>query len=302
MREKYQGSSDRQSRSHCPVEQLGWYVNHTLSQAEHVAVEQHLIHCTTCQQDLAGWHTLNTLVHSTTQQTPVPRADLFEMIEQQLDTPRQSRMRADLSVLFEHCIMQVKLIRHDLWWMPLLIIPLACYSAFYKYGSTQHASFVAFIGILLTAVGLAFVYGQEHDPAYEMVRVSPTSNSLLFALRLLVVFTYDLFINLVSMLPFLFMHSAITPLWFITTWLAPLCFLSMISLLISITLNAMTAVCACALLWGLRAITALPSYQDIAVLHQYSQFWQQTPLLFSGALILLFFTFFASERKGLKYQ
>ena len=296
-------SYDR-TRANCPVEQLAWYANHTLAAGERATVEQHVTHCAACQRDVAELSAMRASMQSVSVHTPEPRADLFALVEARLDnrTARAIFRRllqstgTHLDILVQHCAMQARLIRRDLLWMPLLIVPLAALITILPYFWLDQANVIAFSAALITAVGMAFLYSQESDPAREVTLIAPTSPRLLLAIRCGIVFAYGLLINLLSMLPLLLAHAAITPAWFFANWLAPLCCLAAISLCVSILTNPTVAIFVCALLWVLRAMSSLPLLQ-VSSLQQYEAFWHQGPLLYAIAALAILLTFLCFERK-----
>jgi hypothetical protein len=296
-------------RAACPVERLVWYSNETLPAEERAAIESHLAHCKACQRDMADWSALRTAMQAAEALTPQPRADLLARIEQRLDVAaphvvlwhRIQRFASRPAILLTLCRAQVRLIRRDLWWMPLAILPIAIALTFILHPWQQRANILAFVAALITAMGMALLYGQEADPAHEVILAAPTSPHLILAMRCCVVFGYDLLINLAGMLPLILTYGAITPTWLLANWLAPLCCLAAISLLLSVVLNPTVSILVCSLLWGLRAMSALDIVQHTlqlsSIQEQYESFWHQEPLLFVTAALALCLTFICLERR-----
>ena len=293
------------ARSACPIEQLGWYANQALPIAEHAEVEAHLAQCAACRRDVAEWSGVREALDRVHMSTPQPRADLFSLIEQQIaksesrSVAQQVLHIASLRVMIvcEHFRAQLRLIRRDLWWMPLILLPLTALLTATPYHWQSRASILAFTGALITALSMAFLYGQEADPAREMTLVTPTSPRLILCTRGCVVFGYNLLINLAGVLPIMLTHSAITPMWLLANWFAPLCCLAAIALLISTLINAATAVFTCALLWVLRALSDPQMIHITFLPQQYEDFWHQGPLLLAIAAIAVSLTFICLERR-----
>lgn len=300
----------------CPVDQLEWFVNRTLSTEERSAVEAHLAVCATCRAKVAALTELRQVMREVSRRTPEPRADLFAQIERQLDVLPSpfplnwlstffQTCRLILTVCAEHFWAQARLIRRDLFWMPLFIVPLAS-SIVYLPQLWQHTPGpAALLAALLTALGMAFLYGQEIDPAREMTLVTRTSPRLLLGVRCCLVFGYDLLLNCGLVLPFLTLHGIVTPGWFLTNWLAPLCCLSAIALLLSILVNSGTAVFVCTLLWVLRLLGGIQTFllgstqllPELSWQQQYESFWHQGPLLFAITILVVLLAFIVLERK-----
>lgn len=296
------------SRSHCPVDQLEWFVNGTLSASEQAAVEAHLMGCAACRAEVAVWSELRQSMRRVSALTPEPRADLFAQIERQLDgltpsVPKKrlytllSTYRLVLCACADHVRTQARLVRRDLFWFPLLLLPLVGWMVVQPRSFPQVPDIAALIAALLTALGLAFLYGQEVDPVREMTLVTPTSPRLVLAVRFCLVFGYDLLLNCGLILPFLLWKGMVTSSWFLVNWLAPLCCLSAITLLLSVLVNARAAVCVCTLLWALRLLNSLHILQDVPWQQVYEGFWHQGPLLFGVALLALLLAFLVLERK-----
>ncbi len=305
------------SRSTCPIEQLEWFANRTLAVEERAAVEAHLVHCTACRADVAAWSSLRQSLQNVSMRTPEPRADLFVLIEQRLDMAAespaswfwlQSHLQTCwlfLTVSGELFRAQARLIRRDLFWMPLLIVPLAASVVYLPAVWQRMPGPAALLAALLTALGMAFLYGQRVDPAREITLVTQTSLRLVLGIRCCLVFGYDLLLNCGLVLPLLASQGIVTPAWFLANWLAPLICLSAIALLLSILANASTAVVVCAFLWGLRMLNGV---QAILVgsphplpqapwQQQYEHFWHQGPLLFVIAILAIVLAFLLLERK-----
>lgn len=306
----------RRSHSTCPVDQLYWLVNRTLSPEERSAVEAHLAECASCQAEVRVWTELRQAMQSVSAQTPEPRLDLFPLIEQQLDlVPMPERWARlprllqvcwlALSVAEEHVVAQARLIRRDLFWMPLFIVPLVVAMIFLPGPWSQAPQMAALLAALLTAFGIAFLYGQQVDPAREIALVTLTSPRLVLGVRYCVIFGYDLLLNCGLVLPLLVWQGIVTPAWFLANWLAPLCCLSAIALLLSVLVNASTAALMCILLWALRLLGrvqallfggALPPSEAFWQ-QPYEAFWHQGSLLFVVAGLAVLLAFGLVERK-----
>ncbi len=241
---------------------------------------------------------------------------MFPLIEQRLDllpvpTPWFGLPRLlqacwlALGVSGEHVLAQARLIRRDLFWMPFFIVPLVVVMVFLSGPWPQATNTAALVATLLTALGMAFLYGQPVDPAREIALVTRTSPRLVLGVRWGVVFGYDLLINCGLVLPCLAWHGLVTPAWFLINWLAPLCCLSAITLLLSILVNAGTAVFVCILLWALRLLGSVqalllggsPPLSEPIWQRSYEGFWHQGLLLFVVAFLAMLLAFSLVERK-----
>lgn len=303
------------SHSTCPTGQLEWFVNRTLSAKERAAVEAHLVTCASCQAEVRALIELRQTMRKVSALAPEPRADLFTQVESQLDllpSPApvpllHALLQAcwfALTVCGEHLYAQARLIHRNLFWMPLFIVPLACSVVYLPRSWQQAPSEAALVAALITALGMAFLYSQEVDPAREMTQATLTSPQLVLGMRCCLIFGYDLLLNCGLVLPILAVHGVVTPAWFLTNWLAPLLCLSAIALLLSIAVNASAAVLICALLWGVRLLgdvqvllfggQLLP---EIPWQHSYESFWHQGLLQSATALLAVSLALIVLGRK-----
>lgn len=304
------------SHSACPVGQLEWFVDQTLSREERQAVEAHLSECAACRAEVATWTELRRAMSEVSAHTPEPRADLFALVEQRLElAPAPVRWSWVLHLLQlcwlilrvsgEYALVQARLLRRDLFWMPLLLVPLAASIVYLPRPWQSAPGSAALLAALLTALEMAFLYGQRVDPAREITLATVTSPRLVLGVRCCLVFGYDLLLNCGLILPFLAMHGIVTPLWFVANWLAPLCCLSALALLLSILANATTAIVVCIFLWGLRVLSDIQAFligslqplPEAPWQQQYEHFWHQGPLLFALALLAVVLSFVLLERK-----
>jgi hypothetical protein len=295
-------------RSGCPADQLEWFVNRTLPTEERAAIEAHLADCPACRSEVAAWVELRQAMREVSAQTPPPRADMHARIDRRLDalsaatlwsrrrSPRQA-LRLALAVCGEHFRIQARLIRRDLFLMPLLLMPLAGWMVYLSRSEQQVPETAALLAALLTAFGKAFLYGQEVDPPREMVLATHTSPHLVLGIRCCLVFGYDLILNCGLVLPFLAWQGVVTAGWFLGNWLAPLFCLSALALLLSIVIRPGAAIFFCALLWVLRLLDHSQILQGMLWQQRYEGFWHQGPLVFAVGLLALLFTFTVLERK-----
>jgi hypothetical protein len=292
----------------CPLDQLEWFVNRTLPTEERADIEAHLAACAACRAEVADWTGLREAMQGVRARTPEPRADLFARIERQIDLSPQPHAWPSLRSLPRMCWLaltvtgelfraQARLVRRDLFWVQLLLVPLAGLVVYLSRSTQEVPETAALLAALLTALGMAFLYGQEVDPARELALTTRTSPRLVLGIRCCLVFGCDLLLNCGLVLPLLAWKGMVTPGWFLVNWLAPLCCLSAIALLLSTLTSPGTAVSGCALLWVLRLLDHTHILQDVPWQRQYEGFWHQAPLLFAVALLAVLLAFTLLERK-----
>ena len=294
--------------SRCPVDQLPWFVNGTLAGEKRAAVAAHVAQCAGCRSEMAAWSELRRTIHAAGAATPSPGAARFTAIEQQIAAQRVPPRRLELRPLLDgflltlqacvdHFAAQTRLILRDLFVLPLLLVPLVGWIVYLHASRQQGPELPALFATLLTALGMAFLYGQEVDPARELVLATPTSPRLVLGVRCCVVFGYHMLLNCGLVLPFLVWLGIITPGWFMVNWLAPLCCLAAIALLLAILSNSTTAVAVCAVLWGLRLLARMDLLREVPWPRMYELFWHQAPVLFGVAALAALLAFGLLEHK-----
>jgi hypothetical protein len=285
------------------------YLNGTLAAPLRAQIERHLLSCLDCQSACQFWQA----VACTTQENAeriLPERSLSEAWERlhahitqeetQALSSFQSLVRSAslfTNIIVAHLWAQVRLIKSDLWWISLLGLPLITGLLFLPASWQNRADASAFVASLVTALGMAFLYGQEVDPAYEMVLVTPTPNRLILLSRIGIVFTFDLLVNTLEVLPFFFHSGALSFSWIMVNWLAPLCCLTALSVLLSILARPVLAIITCTLLWVLRLLSNPILFPVTALQQAYEHFWHQGMLLFLMALTMVIMVFFVLERK-----
>jgi hypothetical protein len=168
------------------------------------------------------------------------------------------------------------------------------YLPYFRPNATNLAALLA---SFLTAMSMAFLYGQDVDPAHEVILLTPTPSYLILSARCFLVFGYNLLLNCGLLLPIMLLQGTITPSWFLSNWLAPLCCLSAIALFLSILQRSSLAILICSMLWGLRILINGQWMPKIVLLPYYEGFWHQSFALFIIAILIVFWTFSILERK-----
>jgi hypothetical protein len=147
---------------------------------------------------------------------------------------------------------------------------------------------------LVTAAGIAFIYGPEQDPSLELALATPTSPRLVLLCRLGLVFGYNVWLALcVTLLLVLVRGAPFTLL--ASVWIGPMLFLAGVSLLLSVTVGTMAGVASAIGLVMLRlfasTLSVLNGMDGHASLGRWqlgnlNALWQTTPPLLALALML----------------
>jgi hypothetical protein len=286
---------------------IPWYINGTLSVSTRKAVDDHLAFCGGCQREFLLWGTISHVVEEDAADVSSELAmqDVWYKISTRL-SPQESQpwkllhaLRSTvclwMKILLENLGAQVSLIKRDLWGIMLLGLPTIGLILLTPYSWETRAHFGALAASFITALGMTMLYGQEVDPAYEMVLATPTSTRFILLCRLCIVFLFTAVVNIIEILPFFLHHVPITMQWIVINWLAPLCCLTAISLLLSVIVKPIVALVTCTLLWLLRIVGDMFGMENLQKM--YEAFWHQGALLFVLAVMAIVLLFFCLERK-----
>ena len=285
------------TRAECPIDLLGWYANQTLSPQDQAAVEAHLASCADCRRDFAQWMTLRHALHQSDAFVPRPRADLFALVEAQLDDaptarfPRFAALREQIQFVSQLMRAQVLLLRRDLWLASAIVLIVGWVASFLL--STQQGKpsgvALAVIAPLIAALGMSVIYGSDTDAGLELAMTSPTSPRQVLLARFVLVFGYDLALMLCLSLVFKLMLPAVDLNALIDLWLGPLFFLSGMALLLSLAIGVNAAVIGSLIVWTMRvfALANLGIRFNSAFLQTLTLFWSSTSLLVAAAAAFL---------------
>ncbi|MBN8620051.1 MAG: hypothetical protein J0L63_14175, partial [Anaerolineae bacterium] len=148
---------------------------------------------------------------------------------------------------------QVRIVQPMLWLASALVIGLGALVTlwFYQVDNSSQLPLVI-VAPLVAACGVAFLYGQEADPALELQLASPVSPRFILLARLVVLFGFNLVVTLVCSVGLAVIWPQISLLPLIYAWLAPMTFLTGLAFLLSVLFfDALISVLISMLLWGL---------------------------------------------------
>ncbi|MBC8100488.1 MAG: hypothetical protein H7Y11_13680 [Armatimonadetes bacterium] len=155
---------------------------------------------------------------------------------------------------------------------------------------------------LVTAVGAAFLYGEDTDAGAELQYAAPVSPQVILLARLVLLFGFNLALSLVgsALLTTVNAHIGFTPL--IMTWLAPMMFLSAFAFLLSVVFfDPLLSVILAMAVWTLLVarhtfdLAALARLPDLLQLDAHPILWVAAAASLTIALGLA-----ASEERLLK--
>lgn len=179
---------------------------------------------------------------------------------------------------------QIWLIHRGLWLATVLcIIGITLYATVAPYKESAPA-LTLFLPII-TAGGIAFIYGRETDSALEVALATPTSPRAVLLGRVALFFSFNLALGLVATALVAGLHGH-TAWAAITLWLGPAALLSSGSLLLSLLLGPFVAVGSVAAV-SLAQVVHLSNNLRISIVTD--AIWQTSPpmLALAAALLLI---------------
>ncbi len=267
-------------------EKVPFYVNGQLPQNEREEMESHLQACAACRNEFLFWQSVAGVVVDENQQISAPR-DLTERIVLQ---PRRSfSLKKIVMYIWQLLKYQVPLVRQDMWPASAVMMFIGVTVAVI----TVKISVIYFLAPMIAAATLALIYGPENDPAFELANATSTSPAMVLFARLTLVSAFNLVLGLAASFIAVFFLPQVSFWMLLFTWLAPMAFLSMLSLFLSMLLGAGNAVAITYAIWVFQFIPLkqwhlfemLPAWmQKVTILQS---FWQNNQLLLIGTLCLL---------------
>ena len=187
--------------------------------------------------------------------SPQETAKLIARLEAELPA---RNLRSAWSILLLRS--QLRVVRSEIWTASALVMTLGLAVMLAAY-SASNAWLLVLVAPIVTAIGVAFIYGPEVDPALEIELATPVSPRLVLLARLALVFGFNLILGLTASM-ILSLVSAQVAFWpLVSTWLAPMTFLSALAFLLTVlTTNALTAAILCFLLWTFQSFRQLGGF------------------------------------------
>lgn len=223
---------------------------------EQAVLEAHVQRCPTCRRELAAWESISAAVRAQPVATP-SRAGRYRL----LALVRAQRQRS-LSLVPLLLRSQAKVIRGEIWAASAVMLAIGLLVTLASGSPGGEALAFVMVAPIVAAVGMSFIYGPAVDPALETELASPTSARLVLLARLLLVFSFDLLLALggSGLLALLWRGVPLWPL--VSTWLAPMAFLSGLSLVLSVLSSDPGAGVLVSLsLWGLQVVYSLGGFE-----------------------------------------
>jgi hypothetical protein len=277
------------------------YINGTLTTADSRQVDQHLVACSHCRQDLSLWEALAQVTRSSQNLswTASPPSDVLSGVFAELDAAEAPALAGRWVPGAVNLVRyQLRLVPRGIWAASTLatllcLAPLIWPQIFFLHDVSRHVAIIqSVVTPVVMALGLAFIYGPEHDPGLEIALSTPISPRWVLLCRLLPVVGYNLLLSLGVTLIAVALHGGDFAL-LISFWAGPVLLLSSLSLALSIGVGTVIGAGVASCLWLLHLIATLSSSTAPAQSEGALPFglWQTSPamlvlafLLFLGAL------------------
>jgi hypothetical protein len=276
-------------------EEVILYAANQLDTNERTRFEKHLADCADCQADLTLWNLTAQEIRTADSAEPAP-PHLADRALERIHQPTAPRLafRRVLQLLRS----QTFLVQREMWPATASVMALGVIVALIS----KHAEFIYFIAPLMAAASLSILFGPEHDPAHELALSTPTSSWKLLLARLSIVSAYNLLLALTAMLVLMIVFPPGLIGTLTLGLLAPMAFLSVLALLLSMWIGTNNAIAISYTLWLAQSIpfqsigawTVSPAWESF--LHAYREFWHSPMLLLAFTLPLLFLALWSANR------
>lgn len=298
-----------QSQDHI-ADLLPAYLNGTLDLQSSGRVQKHLLVCKACQQELFTWEALRDATQFAIASAPLPSTNVMGQVWATIDAPAQRHVTARefLKSLVLHFWLvfkrQIPIIHKSIWIATPLLLLFGC--GLVLFAAIQLPASVHKIEIALalfttvsSAAGVAFIYGAENDPAFELTLSTPTSMRFVMLSRLLLVVGYNFMLSALASAIIALVHGG--SIWEIMQlWLGPMLLLSSITLTLSLMLGSWLALLIALILEVTQAF--LLGFERHIALLQLPQpdVWQTNPtMLFLAVLFIVFAVLYAPRQPRL---
>lgn len=313
------------------------YVNGTLNSTESNRVQQHLLLCEACSNELATWQTLRETAQFSLASTPLPTLNTLTQVWARLEATPQPSLTQPTQVIQPLQVsqpsqpLQVSQPRQTTHWQSLLSSLLHLWLVFKRQVPLIHLSIwlatplvilfgggLAFYDIIIihvagiatnwslplfttvsAAASAAFIYGEENDAGLELTLSTPTSIRLVMLCRMLWVVGYNFVLAALASTIIAVAHGG--GLWQIMQmWLGPMLLLSSFTLALSMILGSWVAVLVSIILETAQAFLLDTNTHPVMIHLSQTGLWRTNPtMLLLALLFIAFATFYAPKQPRL---
>jgi anti-sigma-K factor RskA len=280
-------------------EALPIYAAGSLNTVERSEFEAHLAGCEACRAELSFWQeTAGVIIASDS--AVVPSTSVMPRVMHEIHS--QTSLVAELRRTWAILRFQLPVVRRDLWPASAAVIIIGIAVAIVS----DRLQVFYMIAPMVAAAMLAAIYGPENDEAGELTNSTQTSQWKILLARLALVFSYNLVLGLIGTLC-LSLFTDVNLFWpILITWLAPMAFLSMSALVLSMWLGTGKAIGIVYALWFLQYLPLSVfrvwghAFVSERIHESILAFWQNPTLLLGLTGLLLLIALFTCTQQGFR--
>jgi len=283
------------------------YVNRKLDPAETSQVKQHLLHCEACQAELSAWEAIREATQFAIASEPAPSLTILDQVWAKIEAPAWRGQASRWSI--RHALIhlwlvlnrQVRVIHKSIWVASTLVgLICCCLALFFSTWSPERLHDATSLLTLFTAVvaasGVAFMYGSDKDPGFEITLSTPTSIRIVMLCRMALVIGYNFALSAIASAIIAIAHGG--GLWeVIQLWLGPMLLLSSISISLTLMVGSAFALAISLIIEALQAIPITLEKGLLMLQLARPDMWQTSPYIILLAVLFFGFAVFYAPRQ-----
>ena len=232
---------------------------------------------------------------------PAAQTELLRRLQALPLLPERSALRLSLRWAWLLARSQLRLVHPATWIASALVMALGGAVTLALYRPTVSGNDLPFVMVapLVAALGVAFLYGEGHDPPLELQLSTPVSPHVILLARLALLFGFNLLLGGVCSVTLALVQAEISLVPLILAWLAPMTALSALTFLMSVLVfDPLVSVLICMAIWASqvarRAEVVVPAVRHLPDLLRVELY----PLMFLVAAIAIAIALWLADREN----